>query len=94
VEAITSNPAQAAASAPERRRPNSRAPYSLLHFHAGALAHVHWPDRVYIHGQGELRLDAESLTFSATCNSRFIPLGDIRELGIGPLLAPGKTGAA
>ena len=85
VEAITSNPAPAQASLPcpspgaaipERRMPCYISTPEHLHTFIG-----HFIDRNT--GKGELRLDAENLTFVSNWQSTVIPLRDIRELGIG-----------
>jgi serine/threonine protein kinase len=87
VEAITSNPAatppQAAApppglgaAIPERRIPCYISTPEHLSTFTGQVLYIYT-------GKGELRLDAENLTFVSNWQSSVIPLRDIRELGIG-----------
>ena len=83
VEAITSNPAQpppprpsAGVPIPERRIPCYISTPEHLRTFIGRIVYIYT-------GQGELRLDAESLTFVSNLQFTVIPLGDIRELGIG-----------
>ena len=91
VEAITSNPAvtsaqAAAAAAPARPSPSPAIPERRIPCYISTQEHVSTftGQCVYIYtGKGELRLDAENLTFVSNWQSTVIPLGDIRELGIG-----------
>jgi serine/threonine protein kinase len=87
VEAITSNPAAASAPAsaarsspsaaiPERRIPCYISTPEHLSTFTGHFAYIYT-------GKGELRLDAENLTFVSNWQSTVIPLRDIRELGVG-----------
>jgi serine/threonine protein kinase len=91
VEAITSNPAvtpppaapaggparpSAAPPIPERRIPCYISTPKHLSTFTGQLVYIYT-------GKGELRLDAENLTFVSNWQSTVIPLRDIRELGIG-----------
>jgi len=91
VEAITAHPAalpgpRAAAGAvtrpslaapiPERRMPCYVSTAEHLHTFTGRYLYIYT-------GKGELRLDAENLTFVSNWKSIVIPLRDIRELGIG-----------
>jgi serine/threonine protein kinase len=91
VEAITSNPAvtpaQAeAAGGPARRCPAPAIPERRIPCFISTPEHLSTftGQVVYIYtGKGELRLDAENLTFVSDWQSTVIPLRDIRELGIG-----------
>ena len=83
VEAITSNPAQPSpprpsptAPIPERRVPCYVSTPEHLRTFTGQFAYIYT-------GKGELRLDAQNLTFVSMLRSTVIPLEDIRELGIG-----------
>ncbi len=87
VEAITSNPAGRPAQAapaqpslgvaiPERRIPCYISTPEHLSTFTGHFVYIYT-------GKGELRLDAENLTFVSNWQSTVIPLHDIRELGIG-----------
>src|ERR1039458_1577760 len=87
VEAITSNPAPRPAQAapplpshgpafPERRLPCYISTPEHLNSIIGQLVYIYT-------GKGELRLDAENLTFVSNWQSTIIPLRDIRELNIG-----------
>ena len=91
VEAITSNPAitpaqaeaaggparpSAAAAIPERRIPCYISTPEHVSTFIGQIVYIYT-------GKGELRLDAEHLTFVSNWQSTVIPLRDIRELGVG-----------
>ena len=91
VEAIASNPAAtpaqaAAAGAPARPSPGVTIPERRIPCYISTPEHLstftgHF---TYIYtGKGELRLDAENLTFVSDWQSTVIPLRDIHELGIG-----------
>jgi len=91
VEAITSNPAptpaqSAPAGGPARPSPGAAIPERRMPCFISTPEHVStFTGRfIYIYtGKGELRLDAENLTFVSNWQSTVIPLQDIREIGIG-----------
>jgi serine/threonine protein kinase len=91
VEAITSNPAvapspPAPAGGPARPRHGAVIPERRIPCYISTPEHLSTfsGQIVYIYtGKGEMRLDAENLTFVSNWQSTVIPLQDIRELGIG-----------
>jgi serine/threonine protein kinase len=85
VEAITSNPA-ATQAVPPRSSPGAAIPERRIPCYISTPEHLRTftGQVLYIYtGKGELRLDAENLTFASNWQSTVIPLQDIRELGIG-----------
>ena len=87
VEAITSNPAHTPAqAAPPRPSPAAAIPERRIPCYISTPEHLRTftGQVLYIYtSKGELRLDAENLTFASNWQSTVIPLQDIRELGIG-----------